>query len=75
MNETQTTAKPEVLLLNQTGFEILRRAVRLARDGGVKKLTALRAQLEEIYPDEKDQIELAISTWAKHAQENKAEGD
>lgn len=72
---TQPAPDLAVLELNETGFEILRAAVRIARDGNVKRLEDLRSRLAEIYPDDKAQIEVALSTWAKYAQEHRDNGD
>ena len=75
MTQNQAEVKPPVLLLNEVGFEILRSAVRMARDGNINKIDVLREKLQERYPSEMDQIQLAISTWAQHVQENKSAED
>lgn len=64
-----------VLELDAQGFEILQAALRIARNGNVKRLSDLRTRLSERYPDDLDQIDRALATWAKYAHEHWNESD
>lgn len=44
-------------------FEILRVAVRIAKDEQIKRLAVLRKRLAQLYPDAAPQRDAAINAW------------
>lgn len=50
--------------LSQSGFEVLRTAVREARDRQIKSLKALREHLALLFPSRREDVEQAIAYWA-----------
>lgn len=49
--------------LNESGFEVLRTAMREVRDRQIKSLKALREHLSLIFPTRPEDIEQAIKYW------------
>lgn len=47
--------------------EIIRAAVRLAKNEQIKRLSTLRARLLDIYPGKDGAIEEALAAWARYA--------
>ncbi|MYM92635.1 hypothetical protein [Duganella vulcania] len=47
-------------------FDILRSAVRVAKDEQIGRLDGLRLRLAQMYPDAPIQREQAIIEWANH---------
>lgn len=47
-------------------FEILRAAVRVAKDYQIRRLDGLRARLAQMYPNDEPQREAAIQAWANY---------
>jgi hypothetical protein len=47
-------------------FEILRSAVRMAKEDQIRSLATLRARLALMWPDHAVQREAAITEWAKY---------
>lgn len=56
--------------LSQSGFEVLRTAVREARDRQIKSLKALREHLGLLFPGRSDDIEHAIAYWSAQVRRN-----
>ena len=62
--EPAITAKPA---FSAYAFDILRCAVRIARDEQIKKVNALRSRLETMFPASDQDIDMALTTWANMA--------
>jgi hypothetical protein len=60
--------------LDELTFEILRAAVRVARDEQIRSLPALRARLARMYPQFPEQIKGAIETWAQYVKQANPNG-
>ena len=56
--------------LGQTGFEVLRVAVREARDRQIKSLNMLREHLGLLFPGRSVDIEQAIAYWSAQVRRN-----
>lgn len=61
---TSPAAFPGTRELSDSGFEMLRAAVNLARDGEFWSLASLRLRLGQIFPAQGEDIEQAIKFWA-----------
>lgn len=54
--------------MDDLAFDILRAAVRVARDEQIRRLSGLRSRLAQLYPEAPDQCEAAIKAWAQYTQ-------
>lgn len=56
--------------LTPSAFEVLRSAVREARDGQIKTLVALRERLALMFPCRSQDIDQAIGYWSAQVRRN-----
>jgi hypothetical protein len=52
--------------VNEIQFQILRSAVNLSRNYGIRTLPTLVDRLKTIYPEMEEDIKVAISTWSDY---------
>lgn len=57
--------------MNESVFEVLRAAVRIARDEQVQRLVTLKIKLLELFPGRQEDIMSAIQFWASQARANR----
>lgn len=50
--------------LTDSAFDVLRVAVRIAKDRQIKTVKSLKAQLLVLFPDRQAEIDQAVSYWA-----------
>ena len=56
--------------MSDRGFDIMRYAVRLARDEQIQRLASLRNRLNAKFPGESADIEAALKNWADYCLKN-----
>ncbi len=50
--------------LSEAAFDILRAALRIARDEQIRRLTTLRSRLESAFPGQQADVRAALLYWA-----------
>lgn len=52
--------------MSPTSFELLKIAVDLARDRGIRRVDALRDALQQRYPAHLPEVDAALTLWASY---------